>query len=240
MDEKTLTLKQKILRTTLVVLLLAALFGAIYLLLVVTGLWENINSVQKLKNFILSLGFWGRSAFVLLQFLQVTFIPLPSVATVVAGALVYGPAQASLLSLAGILLGSAFAFFLGRVFGRKLVNFMVGKSSSEKWIKFLNGGKYSFAIMMILPLFPDDLLCLVAGLTDMSWLFFMTTQFIARPLGIYLTSYFSSGKIIPYHGWGLVFWIAFGVFAIVSIILATKYKTQIENAFARFFHRKRS
>lgn len=238
MEEKSLTKKQKILRTGLVILLFCALFGGLYLVLKLSGLWESINSVQKLKNFILSLGFWGRSAFVLLQFLQVTFLPIPSIATVVAGALVYGPAQASLLSLAGILLGSAFAFFLGRVFGRKLVIFMVGKQSCEKWVKFLNTGKYSFVIMMILPFFPDDLLCLVAGLTDMSWLFFMTTQLVARVSGIYLTSYLSSGKIIPFHGWGLAFWVAFFVFAVAAIILATKYKDQIESFFAKIFRKK--
>lgn len=238
MAENKMSKKQKIIRTIMVSLALVILFGAIYLILVLTGWWESINSVEKMKNFILGLGFYGRFIFVMLQFLQVTFIPLPSPVIVIAGTLIYGPFQASLLSLAGILLGSAVAFFFGRVFGRKLVVFMVGKETCDKWVKFLNHGKYSFVIMMLLPLFPDDILCLVAGLTDMSWLFFMVTQLISRPIGIFLTSYFSSGEIIPYHGWGIPIWIAIFVFALVAIYVTSKYQQQIENRITKIFRRK--
>lgn len=235
----TVSTKQKVIRTCMVILSIGLLLGAIYLILVLTGWWESINSVEKLKGFILGLGFWGRMVFVLLQFLQVTFVPIPSTVLVIAGALIYGPFQASLLSFAGILLGSAVAFFLGKVFGQKLVRFMVGEETCQKWIKFLNNGKYSFVIMMLLPFFPDDVLCLIAGVTDMSWLFFMITQFITRPISIFLTSYFSSGDIIPYHGWGLIVWAILITFAIVTIYLSTKYKDKIEMFISKTFSDKK-
>lgn len=235
----TVSTKQKVIRTCMVILSIGLLLGAIYLILVLTGWWESINSVEKLKGFILGLGFWGRMVFVLLQFLQVTFVPIPSTVLVIAGALIYGPFQASLLSFAGILLGSAVAFFLGKVFGQKLVRFMVGEETCQKWIKFLNNGKYSFVIMMLLPFFPDDVLCLIAGVTDMSWLFFMITQFVTRPISIFLTSYFSSGDIIPYHGWGLIVWAILITFAIVSIYLSTKYKDKIESFISKIFSDKK-
>ena len=231
---------KKILRILLVLALLTFFVFLVYYLLVWTGLWEKLNSVDKLKQFILDLGFWGRSFFVLFQFLQVTFIPLPSPFFVIAGSLIYGPFQAGLLSLSGILLGSAVAFFLGRVFGRKLVNFMVGEKTQIKWTKFLNNCKYSFVLMMLLPCFPDDILCLVAGLTDMSWTFFMTTQFITRPIGIFLVSYFSSGEIIPYHGWGLIVWGFIAVLSILLIYFSSKYSKQIENFIKKVFTRKKT
>lgn len=235
MQVETLTKKQKILRSVLVVSLLILMLGAIYLTLILTGWWEQINSVEKLKNLILSLGFWGRFVYVTLQFLQVTFIPLPAAVLIIAGSLIYGPNQAALLSLSGILLGSAVAFFLGRVFGKRLVRFMVGNETCDKWVKFLSNGKYSFVIMMLLPFFPDDVLCLVAGLTDMSWAFFIVTQLITRPIGIYTTSYLSSGDIIPYHGWGLAVWAALLILAIVGIYLSTKYKDKIESTIHNLF-----
>ncbi len=236
---ETLSKKQKILRTSLVIFLIVAFLVAMYFILKATGWWEYVNSVEKLKNLILGLGFYGRVVFVVFQFLQVTFIPIPSPILVVAGSLIYGPFQAGLLSLAGILLGSAVAFALGRSFGKKIVVFMVGKESCEKWTKFLSNGKYSFVLMMLLPFFPDDILCLVAGLTDMSWLFFMITQLVTRPIGIFLTSYFTSGQIIPYHGWGLIVWAVFFVFVVISIYLSTKYKPQIENYLKNVFKSKR-
>jgi hypothetical protein len=57
----------------------------------------------------------------------VSIIPIPSAILTIAGAIIYGPFEATLLSLAGILLGSFVAFLIGRTFGKKIVNFMVGK-----------------------------------------------------------------------------------------------------------------
>lgn len=238
-EEKELSLKAKILRTILVCVIIAAVVVLAYYILNWTGVWEQINSVEKLQNIILSWGFWGRFGFVMLSFLQVTFIPLPSTVTIIAGTLIYGPLQASLLSLAGILLGSMLAFLLGKVFGRRLVVFMVGEKTCKKWVDFLTNAKYSFFIMMLLPIFPDDVLCLVAGLTNMSWTFFTMTNLIARPIGIFTVSYFGSGHLIPYHGWGLIVWAILIVLIIAVLILAYKYQKQIENFLLRIFRNKK-
>ncbi len=237
-EKKTLSIKKKIFRITLVVVIFLALCVLGYFILVWTGAWEYINSAEKLRQLILSLGFWGRLGFVIIQFLQVTFLPIPSTISTLAGVLIYGPLQAALLSLAGILLGSVFAFFLGRVFGRKLVVFMVGKETCDKWTEFLTNAKYSFFVMMVLPVFPDDVLCLVAGLTDMSWSFFVLTNLISRPIGIFLTCYLGSGTIIPYHGWGLVAWGFIVVAVVIILVLSYKYRAQIENYLKKVFHKE--
>lgn len=240
MEEKEpLTLKKKIIRTTIVVLVICGLLLLLYYTLVWTGAWEYINSVEKIRQLILSLGFWGRFTFVLLQFLQVTFLPIPSTVSTLAGVLIYGPLEAALLSFAGIMLGSVLAFWLGRQFGRKLVEFMVGKSTCEKWTKFLSNCKYSFFIMMLLPVFPDDVLCLVAGLTNMSWTFFIVTNVISRPLAIFTTCYIGSGTLIPYHGWGLAVWAVIVIVVAILIYLSFKYRPQIENFLQKTFMTKK-
>lgn len=232
--------KKKIFRSTLIILLFALILVLGYFILVWTGLWESVNSVEKIKNFILSFGFYGRLAFVLLQFLQVTIIPIPSAILTIAGAIIYGPFQASLLSLAGILFGSFVAFLLGRTFGKKIVNFMVGKETCEKWRKGLSKAKYSFLVMMLLPFFPDDVLCLVAGMTDMSWDFFAVCQFISRPINIFITCYLGSGELIPYHGWGLVVWAVIFVIVGIVLFLTTKYKENIENFMLKLTKKKKN
>ncbi len=224
-----MTLSKKILRISLIFFSIAGFLTLIYFILVWTGTWEKLNSIDKFRKFILSLGFWGRFAFVFFQFLQVTLIPIPSPILIIAGSIIYGPFQSTILSLSGILLGSAFAFFLGRMFGNKLVKFMVGETTSQKWKRFLNNCKFSFVIMMLLPCFPDDILCLVAGLTDMTWTFFMVTQFVTRPISIFLVSYFSSGEIIPYHGWGLFVWGVILLISFVLIYLSNRYSKNIES-----------
>lgn len=232
-----MTMLKKLQRIAIVALFIMLFILFVILLLKVCGLWEKLNSVAKFKNFILSLGFYGRSAFVFFQFLQVTFIPIPSPILIIAGSIIYGPLQAGLLSLSGILLGSALAFFLGKVFGQKIVKFMVGGDAQKKWTKFLNNCKFSFVLMMLLPCFPDDILCLVAGLTDMSWTFFMVTQFITRPIGIFSVSVFSSGNLIPYQGWGLIVWAVIFIFAFFLIYLSNKYSQNIEDFLKSIFPR---
>ena len=233
-----MSLKKKILRTAIILFIVGVILTLGYFILVWTGIWDKVNSVEKAKEFILGFGFYGRLAFVVFQFLQVTFIPIPSTILTIAGAVIYGPLQATLLSLAGILLGSFVAFLLGRTFGKKLVAFMVGKKTCEKWQKSLSKAKYSFLIMMFLPFFPDDILCLVAGMTDMSWDFFAFCQFVSRPVGILTTCYLGSGEIIPYHGWGLAVWAVIIVAAIVLLFLTTKYKDNIEK-FMLIFQKKK-
>lgn len=240
--EKELSLKAKIWRTILVVVIIAGLVTLGYFILRWTGVWEGEDEEelrQKLKAIIESWGFWGRLGLVALSFLQVTFLPIPSTVTIVAGAWAFSPLESALLSLAGILLGSMLAFLLGKVFGRRLVAFMVGEKTCDKWVKFLTNAKYSFFIMMLLPIFPDDVLCLVAGLTDMSWTFFTVTNLIARPIGVFTVAYFGSGHLIPYHGWGLIVWAFIIVAIVVVLFLSYKYQKQIENFLLNTFKSKK-
>lgn len=230
---------KKLFRTLLVISCVILFLLIVYLVLVRTGMWEKLNSVEKMRLFILDLGFWGRITFVFLQFLQVTFIPIPSTILTIAGSIIYGPLQGGLLSLSGILLGSVLAFFMGKVFGKKLVSFMVGKEICEKWVKFLSKARYTFFFMMLLPMFPDDILCLVAGLTNMSWAFFVITNLITRPIGIFITSYIGSGEIIPYYGWGLIVWAIILISVAILMWLVTKYDSNIEKFFLKIFHKNK-
>ena len=238
MNEK-FNASKKILHSTVVILAIIVFLATMYFVLVWTGLWEKLNSVDKMRNFILDLGFWGRITFVFLQFLQVTFIPIPSTILTIAGSIIYGPLQGGLLSLSGILLGSILAFYLGKTFGNKLVTFMVGEESCKKWVNFLSKARYTFFFMMLLPMFPDDVLCLVAGITSMSWSFFVLTNLITRPIGIFVTSYLGSGEIIPYHGWGLIVWAIILVAVGVLMWLVTKYDKRIENFIIRLFKKNK-
>ena len=239
-ERKILSKKSKIIRSLIVIAIFTAVIVLAYYVLVWTGAWEYINSVDKIRQLILSMEFWGRFAFVMLQFLQVTFLPIPSTISTLAGVLIYGPLQTALLSLAGIMLGSVLAFWLGRQFGRKLVAFMVGEETCKKWTDFLTKAKYSFFVMMVLPIFPDDVLCLVAGLTNMTWKFFVITNLIARPIGIFLTCYIGSGEIIPYYGWGLVAWAFIIVLVGVLLFLSFKFRPQIESFLKNKFKSKKT
>ena len=205
-----------------------------YYIMILVGLKDIFSSAEALQDAVASTGVWGRAVYVLIQFLQVTFIPLPAMVTTLAGTALFGPFWASILSFIGIMLGSVFAFWLGDKFGEKVCVWIAGKETTEKYSKMLyEKGKYLFFLMMLFPLFPDDILCLIAGMTSMSFRFFITTILITRPIGIVMTCYLGSGQIIPCSGWGLAVWGVIIAIMAVMFICAYKFQPQIENALGR-------
>ncbi len=233
--------KTKILRTCIVLGVLALIVLAIFLPLYFTGTLAKIKSVEQLQQFILSGGIWSYTIFFVIQFLQVTFLPIPAAVTTVAGSLVFGPWITCAISFVAVVLASIFSFFLGRKIGSKLVIWIAGEEDYHKWSEKLGKGKYVFFLMMLFPIFPDDILCMIVGTTNMTWKFFIITNIITRPIGIFCTCFLSSG-IIPFTGWWIALWVVLGLACLTLFILSYKFQSQIENfilKLSRKFERKK-
>jgi uncharacterized membrane protein YdjX (TVP38/TMEM64 family) len=176
--------------------------------------------------------------FVFLQILQTTILQIPAFILTIAGALVFGVWKAFLLSYLGVLIGSIIMFYVGRKAGRRFLCWLVGAENCEKWINKMSNGKYLFFLMMLFPLFPDDILCVVAGVTDMSFKFFFLTNVLARAMGIASVVFFGSGKIIPFTGWGLAVWGLVAFVVVILFYLSIKYKEKLDNVFEQMFQKK--
>lgn len=211
-----------------------------YIALDVSGVFEQLSNMELIKNFILGTGFWGMGVYIGVQIIQVVFLPLPSIVINLVGVALYGPTLAFLLSSLGVCLGSIIAFGLGRVFGSKLVEWIVGKDKAIEYRNLLsNKGKYMLILMLLFPLFPDDILCMVAGLTTMSWKYFIIVVLITRPITIAVMCYMGTGEIIPFSGWGIVIWIIIFAAFMVLFYFLNKYKTQIIRWITKLFKKKK-
>ena len=208
----------------------------LYVVCYLNGWLAYLEDPEKIREMIQSSGIWGILVFFLIQFAQVLFAPIPSMATTLVGVAIYGPLVASLVSIAGVLLGSFLAFFLGRVFGRKIVEWIAGVEQTKKYCDLLNKkGKYLLILMFLFPVFPDDILCLVAGVTSMSFRFFFFASIFTRPIGIFTTAYIGSGQLIPYSGWGLYVWPILILLLITLFVLCWKYQDRFEQYFINKF-----
>ena len=209
-------------------------------------LWSNnwlvyFNSAESIKKLILSAGIWGQLVFLLIQFLQVTLLPIPSVISTLAGVAIYGPFITFIISCIGIITGSLVSFFIGRIFGRPICEWVAGKDTTNKYASLLNEkGKLLLPIMFLLPVFPDDLLCMIAGITTMKMSYFLICTLLVRPIGIITTCYVGSGEIIPFHGWGLYVWPFIIIFLIFLFWFCYKYQSKIEDFFKNNFSLKNS
>lgn len=225
-------------KTCFVTIVIIALFTWIYQLIIFLGYGELFESADAMQEFIASTGAWGMVVFCIIQFLQVVLIPIPAVVTTVAGVYLFGPTVTMFLSLFSIIIASYVAFFIGRFLGEKVVSWLIGKESCHKYSKLLyDKGKYLFFLMMLFPFFPDDILCMVAGMTTMRLSFFTWTMFIARPVAIIPMCYLAGGEIIPFSGWGLIVWGILIIIMLVLFVLSYKHQAKIESFIIRLSER---
>lgn len=199
----------------------------------------DAEKIERLTDIIRSTGEWGMLVFVLIQILQVVILPLPAVVCYVPGSRIWGPLTATLLASAGVLAGSLIAYAIGRFFGKRAAEWIAGKEAVDKYAKYIgNKGKVIFLLMQILPFFPDDILCIVAGLTAMNFPFFLATMVLVRPIIIALYCYLGTGSIIPFSGWGIPVWIAIFAVCVVLAVLSFKYQDRIEKWLVSKFRKK--
>lgn len=230
--------KQMIYRFCIIALVFLIFVAAVAYALIVTGFLEVIRDAKKLEEYIERSGSWMSCVFILLQFAQVVILPIPSTVTVVAGAELFGPFLGSLYSLIGILIGSVCAFLIGRYAGHRVVAWIVGEETINLWLnKIKNKDKLFLSAMFLLPVFPDDVLCFVAGLSSMSFLFFLVVIFISRILAIFMTSY--AIALIPFTTWwGLMIWGVFGAAVVALFVFLYKKTDEILVWIDKIFHRE--
>lgn len=220
--------KKVIYRLILCTLICLSIAGAVFFAICATGIIKKIGSIDALRDYISQFGNMAVFLYILFSFLQVVILPIPGSVTVATGVALFGPLKCSIYSFIGITLGSVVAFAIGRWIGEKAVKWIVGEDSLKKWLAKLKGKDYLIlSIMFLLPLFPDDVLCFVAGLSSMTWTYFLVMIVITRVTSILATSY--SVGLIPFTTWwGILIWLLIGALVIIAFWVVCKYSDKID------------
>ena len=220
-------------KTGLVCLFFLFFSAGILFVLYATGLLDRVDSIEDFREFIASYGELSVTLFLVMQILQVVALPIPGVVAIGAGVLLFGPFWGAVLSLIGIVIGSLAAFFIGRVFGYKVVKWIVGEENLQKGLELVKGkDKVVLTFMFLFPFFPDDILCFVSGLSSMSARFFTVMVVIARLISTFATAYSVNGSLIPYDTWwGLLIWAVLIAGALVLAKIVYSNSEKIEKFF---------
>lgn len=221
--------KQSLYRLILCALIFADICGIVFFTICATGIITKINSIQALRDYIAQFGNMAVFLFILFCFLQVIVLPVPGSVAVAAGVALFGPLKCAIYSFIGIVSGSIVAFAVGRWIGYKAVKWIVGQDTLDKWLQKLKGKDYLIlSIMFLLPMFPDDVLCFVAGLSSMTWPYFIVMIIITRLISVVTTSY--SIGLIPFNTWwGILIWIVLAALVVASFWIVCKYSDKIDN-----------
>ena len=206
----------------------------ILVILNVSGVFQNFSDVEKIKTLILDSKGLGIIIYFFAIVFQVVVLPIPALLFYLAGTAIYGPLYAFIISYLATIVGSFIAYFIGKVLGRKVVYWCVGESTALKYEKMLGSKGYMlFAIMQLLPFFPDDVLCMLAGLISMKFSVFSLIILLIRPIYILLACFLGTGNLIPFSGWGIPVWISAFLLMGALFVLYCKHQTKIENYFIK-------
>ena len=218
-------------------LLFTVLFlGALAALLWRSGFFQAVGSMEELQTYIQRWTPHSHVVFFLIQFASVVLAPIPSNITAAVGALLFGMVPAFLLTSAAVISGSMLVFAVARVLGRNFADRVVNEKLSDRYRTIINNKRDSFLTLAFLfPFFPDDILCILAGVTDIPPLRFFIIMALTRPWGLFVACALGgSAASIPW--WGMVLLVAAGI---ALFLLGMKYGDRIEDRLIQALRRRR-
>ena len=159
--------------------------------------------------------------------MTVIVAPIPSNISMMAGALALGFWPAMILGVLAVIVGSVIVFLAARALGRNAVQRFLDKGVMEKYLPIIEEKQDMFLFLtMLFPFFPDDALCMLAGLTKIPLGRFVAIMALARPWGLIVAALLGSGALsLPVWAWAVI-----GGAGLLIFVFAMKYSAQIEEA----------
>lgn len=98
-------------------------------------------------------------------FLQPIILPLPEPVTIVGGSSFLGPLRGAVIGFCGTTLGIIVMFFIAKFASRSIINKIVNDKKLYKFNRYLQKNDTLIIVMLfILPILPDEVICIGAGL----------------------------------------------------------------------------
>ncbi len=215
--------RQKLLILAAVLLLLAGGGWFLY----ASGFFLAARSLDGLRAYIVHFAPYSQLAFFLVQLLSVILAPIPSNITAAAGGVLFGTWPAFLITYGAVAAGSLLVFWLARALGRDFADRLVSRRLSDKYQDVLRTKAPVFLVLAFLfPFFPDDMLCILAGLTDLSFCRFAVIVLLTRPWGLLFASALG-GSTLDLPPWVMV---PIGLAGLALFLLGMKYGDRLEES----------
>ena len=212
---------------TVTLVITLALLGLLTWALWRSGFFAAIRSPEEIQRYIQRFAPYSHLVFFVIQLASVILAPIPSNLTAAVGGLLFGTLASFLLTAGAVALGSAIVFHLGRILGKPFAERFVSRRHLEKYGEVIRRKRDIFLFLAFLfPFFPDDLICVMAGLTDVPFRRFLILVLIARPWGLLAASALG-GSALSIPLWGMVL---LGVLGVALFALALMYGDRFEAA----------
>ena len=198
--------------------------GAWYYRSEISELGNLIIDQQRFSDYVNGLGLLGPAFLWGLNVAQVIIAFIPGHVLFFSGGYIYGTVNGFLIMYTSTLVAGQAAFMLGRIFGRPMVVRFVPEKTLSVWdrISKRRGFMY-YLFLLIVPIFPTDMLTYVAGLSKISILKFTIANILGRAPYIFLMTMIGAlGIDYVTHSLSPTAWILL-VLAIVVFIMIFRY-----------------
>lgn len=123
--------------------------------------------VEALRSFINSFGALAPAVLIAMQVSQVLVAPIPGPVVGAASGYAFGVFWGTIYGFIGLAIGSAIAILLAKRYGRPFVEDTLADETMDKFDYLASEhGFLPFFLLFLLPGFPDDAICFIAGLTE--------------------------------------------------------------------------
>lgn len=195
-----------------------------------SNIFSLFSNQEELKEYVKSFGIWAPLIFFIIQVVQVIVAPIPGNVTTLVGGALFGWVQGFILGQSGIIIGSILAFYLARIYGKPLVLKFVSQKTYDKYNRLFTGKGFLILLFIFLvPFFPDDALCLLAGLSTMPIGTFLILILVGRTPINFVTCLVGDGLL----SLSIEQWIVVAVISLFIAGILIKYSSKIEDALYR-------
>lgn len=155
-------------------------------------------------------------------FLQPIILPLPEPVTIMGGSTILGPLKGAIIGFFGTILGIIVMFFIAKFARRSIINKIVDDKKLDKFNRYIQKNETLIILMLfILPILPDEVICIGAGLAKMNGYRFIGIAAISKLVTSISLAY--SLELIKFNGNLIII----AIILIIVIIIVKKIKLYI-------------
>ncbi len=197
------------------------LFIVVFVVLTVV-FWNDLTtifvSIEALEEFLKENKTTIIPYFVGLQIVQVVLFFIPGEFVQIAGGYLFPFWLALGLTSLGICIGGMINYFFGRVLGYSFFTAILGEKRMDNYIRYFNSNRawVICTLLFLIPGFPKDILCYIAGIATLRAFPFFLISTIARLPGI--LGSILMGQAISNRNWWLLVLLGLGSICILFVV----------------------
>lgn len=178
---------------------------------------DIFTQAERLQDYLRGFGIWAPLVFAILQLIQVVITLIPGNVVTLVGGLCFGFWQAFLISWISVTCGSLICFGIGRKLGRTALRKLLKPERFDRYEAFISNDRHkartdvALFLMLLFPFMPDNLLCLLAGVTELKFRPFVVMVLVARPWGL------ASAAAFGAFGTRLPLWAIIGLLVVCGV-----------------------